>query len=199
MNIRLAGLGLFLLLFGRVGFSQDCDNFTITVSEDTTLCTPSEPVPVAASFSATPFNFQWSPGAGLADPSAAVTTATPATTQTYTITAQAIGENLIFNGDFELGNAGFTTDYGQGSGGPNGPLHNEGEYLISNNPMATHEDFAPCGPYHRQWQYDGGEQLGSAKRCLVSGGERNAWYGLCLFSLGRFSDYGKPCEPAVLL
>jgi gliding motility-associated-like protein len=147
MNIRLAGFCLLLLLFGRIGFAQDCDNFTITVSADTTLCTPGEPVPVGAVFSTTPFNFQWSPGAGLADPSAAVTTVNLTSTQTYTITAQTIGENLIFNGDFALGNVGFTTDYGQGSGGPNGPLHNEGEYLISNNPMSTHEDFAPCGDH----------------------------------------------------
>jgi len=147
MNIRLVGLCLLLMLIGKIGFAQDCDAFTVTVSEDTTLCTSGEPVPLSASFSIPPLTVEWSPATGLADPNAANTTATATATQVYTVTAQAIGENLIFNGDFEFGGVGFTTDYDLASGGPNGPLHNEGEYLVSDDPNATHEDFAPCGDH----------------------------------------------------
>ncbi|MEQ8703528.1 MAG: gliding motility-associated C-terminal domain-containing protein [Phaeodactylibacter sp.] len=145
MNIRLASFGFVLMLLGKMSFAQNCDAFSVAVTQDTVLCTAGSPVLLSASFSSPPFAFQWTPAAGLADPFAASTTATPGATQTYTMTALSIGENLIFNGDFELGNLGFTTDYGPASGGPNGPLHNEGEYLVSDDPNATHEDFAACG------------------------------------------------------
>ncbi|NRA50095.1 MAG: hypothetical protein HRU12_13255, partial [Phaeodactylibacter sp.] len=149
MNVRLAFFCLsFWMVLGSNGFAQDfCSSFTVTVSEDTTICEPSSPVQLSASFSNQPFFVEWSPASGLDNPLSAQPIATTPTTETYTVTAQAISENLIFNGDFELGGLGFTTDYNIASGGPNGPLHNEGEYLVSDNPNATHQDFADCGDH----------------------------------------------------
>lgn len=143
MMYRIRSLVLAMLM-GFTAYAQDCNNFSLTVSEDTTLCATGEAIPLSAEFTIPPFALEWSPATGLADPLSAATTATVDATTTYTVMAQAIGDNLIFNGDFELGAVGFTTDYNTASGGPNGPLHNEGEYQISDNPNATHEDFAAC-------------------------------------------------------
>lgn len=147
MTIRIGSLCLFLILAANHTLAQNCDAFSVLAAGDTTLCMPGEPVPLSADFSLAPFALQWSPATGLDDPLSANTIAAPTATQTYTLTAQAIGDNLIFNGDFELGDLGFTTDYSLGSGGPNGPLHSDGEYLISTDPNDTHQDFSPCGDH----------------------------------------------------
>ncbi|MCO5250465.1 MAG: T9SS type A sorting domain-containing protein [Candidatus Kapabacteria bacterium] len=49
-------------------------------------------------------------------------------------------ENLIYNGDFSLGNVGFNTDYTYSTGIPFGP----GYYTIGTNPQLIHPGFAPC-------------------------------------------------------
>ncbi len=146
MMYRMRSL-VFAMLLGCTAYAQDCNDFSLTVNEDTTLCGTGQAAPLSAELTLPPFALEWSPATGLVDPQSAVTTATVSATTTYIVTAQAIGSNLIFNGDFELGAVGFTTDYNTASGGPNGPLHNEGEYQVSNNPNATHDDFAACGDY----------------------------------------------------
>jgi hypothetical protein len=57
-------------------------------------------------------------------------------------TAYATGEygpNLVFNGDFSLGNTGFDTDYS--FVGPGGSLTPEGTYTVANNPNDFHGNF----------------------------------------------------------
>jgi len=49
-------------------------------------------------------------------------------------------ENLIYNGNFSLGNVGFSTDYIYSSGSPFG----QGYYTIGTNPQTVHPGFAPC-------------------------------------------------------
>ncbi len=49
-------------------------------------------------------------------------------------------ENLIYNGNFSLGNVGFTTDYIYSTGSPFG----HGYYTIGTNPQIVHRGFAPC-------------------------------------------------------
>ena len=48
--------------------------------------------------------FQWSPVTGLSDPSSSNPVASPTVTTTYTVVGYNSGENLVYNGDFELGN-----------------------------------------------------------------------------------------------
>jgi hypothetical protein len=58
----------------------------------------------------------------------------------------AIGaQNLIFNGDFEAGNIGFSTGY-EYSPGYYG-LHDEGLYAIGPDPQYSHPDFALFGDH----------------------------------------------------
>lgn len=49
-------------------------------------------------------------------------------------------DNLIYNGDFSLGNVGFSTDYKYSTGIPFG----QGYYTIGTNPQLVHPGFAPC-------------------------------------------------------
>ncbi len=53
-------------------------------------------------------------------------------------------ENVIFNGDFEAGSVGFTSDYIVGLGGNLGPLSTEGTYFVTTSPNIAHNNFATC-------------------------------------------------------
>ncbi|MDH4472517.1 MAG: PKD domain-containing protein [Fluviicola sp.] len=66
---------------------------------------------------------------------------------TYWVTAQTLGANQIVNGDFELGNNGFTTQYVIGAGGPWGQLSNPGTYAISTSPNLVHNNFGACNDH----------------------------------------------------
>ncbi|PKP05195.1 MAG: hypothetical protein CVU11_00625, partial [Bacteroidetes bacterium HGW-Bacteroidetes-6] len=83
--------------------------------------------------------YNWTPTATLNNPDIANPIATPLVTTTYYLTGLAPGNNVIFNGDFEAGNVGFTTDYFYSSN-----LMPEGYYYITNNPNNTHPNFANC-------------------------------------------------------
>jgi gliding motility-associated-like protein len=83
--------------------------------------------------------YNWTPAATLDNPSIPNPVATPTTTTTYYLTGFSLGPNIVFNGDFELGNVGFFTDYLYN---PN--LIPEGNYYITNNPRNTHPNFAQC-------------------------------------------------------
>jgi hypothetical protein len=52
-------------------------------------------------------------------------------------------DNLIYNGDFSLGNVGFNTDYTYSTGIPFGV----GYYTIGTNPQLVHPGFAPCNDH----------------------------------------------------
>lgn len=63
---------------------------------------------------------------------------------TYYVNVSTLGANQIVNGDFELGNTGFSTDYNPGSGGSFGLLSLEGTYAVSNSPSSVHNNFSFC-------------------------------------------------------
>ncbi|MFT4666256.1 MAG: gliding motility-associated-like protein [Polaribacter sp.] len=92
--------------------------------------------------------FIWEPATSLSDPNSPTPIASPNTTTTYTITATNLGDNLVTNGDFEMGDTGFTTDYVNGYDSlPQqtwGPLGYEGTYVVLNDPVESHSNFAPC-------------------------------------------------------
>jgi len=62
----------------------------------------------------------------------------------YYVKVGEIGGNIITNGDFELGNTGFTTSYTVGTGGSFGQLSTAGTYAINTTPSAVHMNFANC-------------------------------------------------------
>ncbi|MCT4560525.1 MAG: PKD domain-containing protein [Crocinitomicaceae bacterium] len=87
-------------------------------------------------------NYLWSTGA---------TTATINVSQsgTYWVETEKLGSSVITNGDFELGNTDFTSDYifAPVPPGVYGSLSNEGTYGIYVNPALGHANFATCSDH----------------------------------------------------
>ncbi|MBK8564412.1 MAG: gliding motility-associated C-terminal domain-containing protein [Saprospiraceae bacterium] len=84
--------------------------------------------------------YVWSPADGLSATNIADPIATPSQTTTYTVTGTSQTSNLIFNGDFELGNTGFSSNYTY-SHNDVGP---QAMYDITDNAMNAHPLAAPC-------------------------------------------------------
>lgn len=66
---------------------------------------------------------------------------------TYSVEIGIPSGNLVTNGNFELGNTGFTTDYIVGTGGAWGPLSNAGTYGVSTSPSLLHSNFSLCSDH----------------------------------------------------
>ena len=86
--------------------------------------------------------YSWTPTGTLNNPSIANPIASPTVTTTYYLHGSSIGGNIIYNGDFELGNTGFITDYVYSS-----DLYPEGNYYITNNPRTHHANFSACADH----------------------------------------------------
>lgn len=139
---------VFLLLLGfnsiysqyPAGFS--CQE-TVNAGNDTTLCYPGGSIQLQGYFSGTPLSIQWSPANGLSDPMILQPQAFVSQTATYTLEVTSASPiNLVFNGDFQSGNVGFTSDYWYGN-----PGLAPGGYSIQNNPVNCNGAFSPCGDH----------------------------------------------------
>lgn len=120
-----------------------CDE-QLTVSEDVTICLPSDPIQLNANFSGSNiFDIQWTPATGLSSATVLSPTANVTETTTYQVTVKnEVGNNLIVNGDFSLGNTGFSSAYTHSPG----TLFPEGVYAITTDPSSLHPNFQNCGP-----------------------------------------------------
>ncbi|MEM1218467.1 MAG: gliding motility-associated C-terminal domain-containing protein, partial [Bacteroidota bacterium] len=113
-------------------------DFPITASDEM-ICAGES---VTLSTDGGPLNaiFMWSTGqAGVSS-----ITVSPTETTSYSLDVLVPGDNIIINGDFEDGSVGFTSDYIVGTGGPWGPLSNEGTYAVASNTNDVHSNFASC-------------------------------------------------------
>lgn len=127
-------LSFFILLFSVSLYSQ-CGPDTLTVSNDTTLCTGQS---ILLSPGPGYFNYSWSTGST----SSYIVVSQPGV---YICNAKVLNpNNLVVNGNFSSGNTGFTSNYIYGTGGSYGLLSNEGQYAISTNASLTHTNFAAC-------------------------------------------------------
>jgi gliding motility-associated-like protein len=88
------------------------------------------------------FVYQWTPSTGLSNPNIANPIASPTVTTTYVLSAWAISGQLIYNGDFSLGNVGFSTDYIYQFN-----LWPEGYYYVGNNPHDNHPNWTACADH----------------------------------------------------
>ena len=122
----------------------------LTVSTATTICSGS---PTNLSVSGSTSSYLWTANpsdASLtgANNTSATPTVSPLTTTTYTVTStsNSPSANMVFNGDFSLGNTGFTTDYrylvNAGGGGV------QGIYGVANNPNSWFQFFTTCSVEH---------------------------------------------------
>ncbi len=138
-------IGLTNLSFGKTT-NGDLDNsidlLDITASQDT-IC-PGEGVTLSTDAAPGAF-LEWSPTNLFTDPNATNPTIFPNQSTNVSVTITTNGPNVIVNGDFESGNANFTTDYNFPTmPGPFGLLSNEGDYAITTGPNLVHNNYASC-------------------------------------------------------
>jgi gliding motility-associated-like protein len=125
-------LPLSVFMFAKSSVAQVC-TFTFSLGNDTAFC-PNTPINfnLTAPINAAPY--LWDNGT------------TGATRQVsnfgnYYCTATQLGNNVVTNGNFDLANSGFTSDYIVGTGGTWGPISNPGTYLITTNANIAHSNF----------------------------------------------------------
>lgn len=111
-------------------------NISITVTPSSATICKGNSVQLSASGSS---SYTWSPSSGLSSTTIANPLASPTATTTYTIAASQVTSNLVTNGDFSLGNVGFTSAYGYV--GPGGNLYPEGYYSVDTNANNYHSNF----------------------------------------------------------
>ena len=114
---------------------------TFAASGDTTICEGDS----TQIFATAGFTYSWSPAIRLNDSTLQNPIAFPVVTTNYIVSADTLsGVNIIYNGDFESGSTGFSSDYVVGTGGTFGQLSAAGTYAINTNASNTHNNFAPC-------------------------------------------------------
>jgi gliding motility-associated-like protein len=112
---------------------------SITVTNDTQICLGSS---VQLNASGGLLSYTWTPTAGLDNSTIANPVATPTQTTSYIVTTQVASGDLIGNGDFTGGNAGFSSSYTYTTN-----LFPEATYYVGSNPNAYHSGFAACGDH----------------------------------------------------
>ncbi|WMX16423.1 gliding motility-associated C-terminal domain-containing protein [Aureispira sp. CCB-E] len=114
---------------------------TFSAGGDTTIC-EGDTTQLTATLAD---GYTWTPAGSLNNANAQNPLAFPTTTTTYYVTADILsGVNIIYNGDFEDGDVGFSSAYTVGTGGPFGQLSNAGTYAINTNSSNTHNNFSSC-------------------------------------------------------
>ena len=110
--------------------------------------------PTNLSVSGSPDPYLWTaipadPTLTAANNTSATPTVSPTTTTTYTVTsgATANSTNLITNGDFTLGNTGFSSDYTYYNIGTVPTSGQQGAYGVATNPRNWFNAFSNCGDH----------------------------------------------------
>ncbi|MFT6323232.1 MAG: gliding motility-associated-like protein [Halieaceae bacterium] len=127
---------VFNFLFSFSSISQ-CVN-TPFLGNDTSVCINQN---LQLSGPANFLNYVWNTGA--TTPNINITNP-----GTYWCKASTMGPtNLVVNGNFSSGNAGFSTGHTLGTGGSWGLLSSAGTYAISTNANLTHNNFPSCSDH----------------------------------------------------
>lgn len=141
---------LFLLLsnflLGTL-MGQSCP--VVDAGPDHVICEPGQVVRLQGSIQGPYDRFFWEPTTGLTPPNSLMPNARVFTTTTYTLVAESFDPtNLVQNGDFEQGPAGYSTDYQFVADDParQDELVPEGTYGVGANPNNYHTGFSPCSP-----------------------------------------------------
>jgi len=129
--------------------SRSACNLLVSAGNDTSVCVPGGQFILNGSVTGTPVFHVWTPVSGLNDPFILNPTANISVPVTYTLSAYGLdtsNQNLIFNGDFELGNVGFTSDYTYISDvtGIQDELYPDSLYTIIDDPNLVNDAWPIC-------------------------------------------------------
>ncbi len=108
---------------------------SLIINNDTTICKYSSIQLSAINAS----SYCWKPGIGLSDSTSQHPVASPKNTTTYYLNAQIMGPNLVTNGDFSSGNAGFTSDYHDSING-----YHTGTFTVDTTAAIWHPFLSRC-------------------------------------------------------
>lgn len=122
--------------------AQGCD-LKVNAGPDRFTCDPSEVLQLNGNVNSNyPTNFEWVPATGLSDPYSLNPTVTmPPGKYKYKLKAETMSNELIFNGDFEAGAVGYSTDFNLIS--PRGTWVPR-DYGVGDSPTAFDASLANC-------------------------------------------------------
>ena len=128
-----------------------CD-LIVDAGPDTNVCYPGGLLTLMGSVTGNALFTVWSPSSGLSNPNILNPVANITGPITYTLTGWGIdpdNPNLVVNGDFELGNTGFSSDYTYVADipGNQSEMVPEGTYTVINNPNLVHTGFSACNDH----------------------------------------------------
>ena len=121
----------------------DIDTCSVSIITNDTIIYSDTPTTVQIQLQATQGAdyYFWSPSTGVSDPTIPNPIATINSTTQFTLESHfLIDSNLVYNGGFELGNTGFTTQYNYSASG--GFVF--GNYRITSNAHTVSGGFTPC-------------------------------------------------------
>ena len=124
---------------------EDVCTIIVNAGTDINICADGSPVQLNGSVIGNSLTYFWTPETGLDDPTSLTPTVTTGIPVTYTLSAQEPDNFIpISNGDFQLGNTSFTSDYNYIS--PTAPIGfiNPGSYTIITSPELIWANLPPC-------------------------------------------------------
>lgn len=123
---------LAVFILEKVTCIAQC-SFTYNLGADTSFCTGSNfTLTITAPSGLAPY--LWDNGSTLQS-------RTVTALGNYYCRASQLGQDLVVNGNFDLGNNGFVSNYVVGTGGTWGPISNPGTYLVTSNSSLAHSNF----------------------------------------------------------
>jgi len=121
----------------------DVDTCSITILPNDTTIYSDTSIQLQLSTNQEASIYHWYPSTGLSDTTISNPVATISSTSQYILEAMFISDsNLVYNGDFELGNIGFVTDYNYETN-PN-PVFSPGDYNVVTNTNQVGSGFISC-------------------------------------------------------
>lgn len=141
-HLQVAYLIVFLAVGMMLSTSATAQvTCNMTVSNAASIC-PGDSVQLSAISAPDTLDFRyfWQPAGSLSDTSISNPVARPTTTTTYVVTSTTVDSTeLVFNGNFELGDTGFISDYIDSIS-----VWNPGTYNVSTSAQNVHPGFTNC-------------------------------------------------------
>ncbi len=134
-------LCIFIKSYGLNNLLINIDTCTVKIIPNDTIIFSNDTVQIQLNISTYPDSCKWTPSTGLnnnliPNPIATINNSTQYTVEAFYL----MDSNLIYNGDFELGNTGFSTQYTNWTS--DGFVF--GNYTITNNANNVSGGFTPC-------------------------------------------------------
>ena len=138
--------------YASINVYTNIDTCSVNILPSDTIIYSNNPVQIQLSITTGSDSIRWFPSIGLSNDTISNPIAIVNNTTQYIVEAYyLIDSNLVYNGDFELGNTGFTTQYNYWTSG--GFVF--GNYIITANANTVSGGFTPCNNGGKYMVLDG--------------------------------------------